>query len=113
MPVNKEARELAEEYGVKIFTADVIYHLFDQFGVRGGGDAEGMVGGIQIAEGGGTEEMGTQFSCCGSGQPSTHTPRFSPHWPGPASRPPLGPRPSHCVCSPLPASPSSPHPRPT
>ncbi|KAJ9511273.1 hypothetical protein QJQ45_017131, partial [Haematococcus lacustris] len=31
VPVSKEARELAEEYGVKIFTADIIYHLFDQF----------------------------------------------------------------------------------
>ncbi|KAG2422261.1 hypothetical protein HYH02_015465, partial [Chlamydomonas schloesseri] len=31
VPVNKEARELAEDYGVKIFTADIIYHLFDQF----------------------------------------------------------------------------------
>lgn len=35
VPVNKEARELSEEYGVKIFTADVIYHLFDQFAVSG------------------------------------------------------------------------------
>ena len=45
VPVNKEARELAEEYGVKIFTADVIYHLFDQFGVGvcgvGGGGIRG------------------------------------------------------------------------
>ena len=31
VPVNKEARELAEDMGVKIFTADIIYHLFDQF----------------------------------------------------------------------------------
>ena len=29
--MNKEARELAEDMGVKIFTADIIYHLFDQF----------------------------------------------------------------------------------
>ncbi|GAB4816828.1 hypothetical protein N2152v2_003874 [Parachlorella kessleri] len=31
VPVTKEARELAESMGVKIFTADIIYHLFDQF----------------------------------------------------------------------------------
>ena len=31
VPVSKEARELAQEYNVKIFTADIIYHLFDQF----------------------------------------------------------------------------------
>ena len=31
VPVTKEARELAEELNVKIFTADIIYHLFDQF----------------------------------------------------------------------------------
>ncbi len=31
MPVTKEASELAESTGVRIFTADIIYHLFDQF----------------------------------------------------------------------------------
>lgn len=31
VPVEKEARELADDTGVKIFTADIIYHLFDQF----------------------------------------------------------------------------------
>lgn len=31
VPVTKEARELSEELNVKIFTADIIYHLFDQF----------------------------------------------------------------------------------
>lgn len=29
--VTKEAREIADSMGVKIFTADIIYHLFDQF----------------------------------------------------------------------------------
>jgi translation initiation factor IF-2 len=31
VPVTREARELAESMGVRIFTADIIYHLFDQF----------------------------------------------------------------------------------
>lgn len=31
VPVEREAKELAEDTGVKIFTADIIYHLFDQF----------------------------------------------------------------------------------
>lgn len=31
VPVNREARDLAESLGVRIFTADIIYHLFDQF----------------------------------------------------------------------------------
>ncbi len=30
VPVTKEAREMAEDLGVRIFTADIIYHLFDQ-----------------------------------------------------------------------------------
>jgi len=29
--VTREARELAESMGVRIFSADIIYHLFDQF----------------------------------------------------------------------------------
>lgn len=29
--INREAREHANEMGVRIFTADIIYHLFDQF----------------------------------------------------------------------------------
>ncbi|KAJ9511344.1 hypothetical protein QJQ45_029730, partial [Haematococcus lacustris] len=42
VPVSKEARELAEEYGVKIFTADIIYHLFDASSrVRGEADHAG------------------------------------------------------------------------
>lgn len=28
--VTKEAREMAQEFNVRIFTADIIYHLFDQ-----------------------------------------------------------------------------------
>ena len=31
VPVTREAREMAESLGVKVFTADIIYHLFDQF----------------------------------------------------------------------------------
>ena len=31
VPVNREAQELADQVGVKVFTADIIYHLFDQF----------------------------------------------------------------------------------
>ena len=31
VPVPKDAREHAEEVNVRIFTADIIYHLFDQF----------------------------------------------------------------------------------
>ena len=31
VPVTKEAKELAEEMGVQIFSADIIYHLFDAF----------------------------------------------------------------------------------
>lgn len=29
--IDRDARALADEYGVRIFTADIIYHLFDQF----------------------------------------------------------------------------------
>ena len=29
--VSKEAQQMANEMDVKIFTADIIYHLFDQF----------------------------------------------------------------------------------
>jgi translation initiation factor 5B len=31
VPVNKDAERLAEEMGIKIFKADIIYHLFDAF----------------------------------------------------------------------------------
>ncbi len=31
VPVTREAMVMAEDAGVKIFTADIIYHLFDQF----------------------------------------------------------------------------------
>ena len=33
VPIDREAQELADETGVKIFKADIIYHLFDQFNV--------------------------------------------------------------------------------
>ncbi|KAJ2548888.1 eukaryotic translation initiation factor 5B, partial [Coemansia sp. RSA 1933] len=29
--VDKDAKEMADELGIKVFTADIIYHLFDQF----------------------------------------------------------------------------------
>jgi translation initiation factor 5B len=29
--VEREGQELADSLGVKIFTADIIYHLFDKF----------------------------------------------------------------------------------
>ena len=29
--VDKEIQDLADELGIKIFKADIIYHLFDQF----------------------------------------------------------------------------------
>jgi translation initiation factor 5B len=31
VPIDAEAREMAEELNVRIFTAEIIYHLFDQF----------------------------------------------------------------------------------
>ena len=31
VPVSQEMHQMAEEMGVKVFTADIIYHLFDQF----------------------------------------------------------------------------------
>ncbi|KDD76282.1 hypothetical protein H632_c285p0, partial [Helicosporidium sp. ATCC 50920] len=31
VPVTREAREVADDLGVKVLTADIIYHLFDQF----------------------------------------------------------------------------------
>ena len=31
VPVSREAQELADQMGVRVFTADIIYHLFDQF----------------------------------------------------------------------------------
>ena len=31
LAVTREARDMAEELGVHIFSADIIYHLFDQF----------------------------------------------------------------------------------
>lgn len=35
VPVTREAREQSEEYGIKVFTADIIYHLFDQVRCNG------------------------------------------------------------------------------
>lgn len=29
--IDKEAQQYADEVGVRIFTAEIIYHLFDQF----------------------------------------------------------------------------------
>ena len=29
--VDRDAQEMADDLGVRIFTADIIYHLFDQF----------------------------------------------------------------------------------
>lgn len=31
VPIDKDAQDMADEVGVKIFRADIIYHLFDQF----------------------------------------------------------------------------------
>ena len=31
VPVSREAQEMADSMGVRVFTADIIYHLFDQF----------------------------------------------------------------------------------
>jgi len=31
VPIDKDAEKLAEEYGMKLFKADIIYHLFDAF----------------------------------------------------------------------------------
>ena len=31
MRVEREAQEMADTLGVRIFTADIIYHLFDHF----------------------------------------------------------------------------------
>jgi translation initiation factor 5B len=31
VPIDKDAEHLAEETGVKIFKADIIYHLFDSY----------------------------------------------------------------------------------
>ena len=31
MKVERDAQELADSLGVKVFTADIIYHLFDKF----------------------------------------------------------------------------------
>ncbi|KAI9334998.1 hypothetical protein DFJ73DRAFT_852260 [Zopfochytrium polystomum] len=31
VPIDRDAQELADEMGIKVFKADIIYHLFDQF----------------------------------------------------------------------------------
>ncbi|EIE19434.1 P-loop containing nucleoside triphosphate hydrolase protein [Coccomyxa subellipsoidea C-169] len=46
VPVTKEARELAESLGVRIFTADIIYHLFD----HGRGCLKRCGGGVQVKD---------------------------------------------------------------
>lgn len=48
--VTKEAREMASEFNVRIFTADIIYHLFDQVGawVVGWGFEIGVELGVEV-----------------------------------------------------------------
>lgn len=31
MRIDKDAQELSDQLGIKIFTADIIYHLFDNY----------------------------------------------------------------------------------